>query len=275
MSVHTTARNTASSNAASKTGVSNRTHLRDSMRRSPAQHSAERGPAKPVAARPGVSIKVGGDTPHRTARERLGLIDLDVLVGLHAPSPTAVVSPMVRRASVDRFLLEELPPLVPLVVSASASAPSHWTVSSETVSLETGPPESVPLESVPLESVAPRRLSAATTVATSRRRPSRSRTQLSGRGQVLVVFVVAFVIAGVAALTNLSRDAVESRSALTGATEVTVTVQPGDTLYSIAQRVAPQLDPQLVVTSITSTNDLSEDDVAHLQPGQLLAVPTS
>lgn len=280
MSVHTTARNTTSNKAASKTAsktgtetgtktgtktaTSDRAHLRSSVGRSPAQHPAKRSGATPGALRPVVSIKVSGDTPHRTARDRLGLIDLDVLTGLRAPSSTIIVPPVTQPAGADQRAVEELSPLVPFVVSALVPAASRWAIRLETGNLETGPLETGTREGYEPHAQGHRQ-----------RRSSRSRTQLSGPGQVLLVFLAAFVIAGVAALTNLSRDAVDAPSMLTGATEVTVTVQSGDTLYSIAQRVAPELDPQLVVASITSTNDLSGADVAHLQPGQLLAVPTS
>jgi len=48
-----------------------------------------------------------------------------------------------------------------------------------------------------------------------------------------------------------------------------VTVQSGDTLWSIAQSVAPNRDPRAVVADLQSRNHLS--DVA-LSPGQTLKV---
>jgi LysM domain len=46
-------------------------------------------------------------------------------------------------------------------------------------------------------------------------------------------------------------------------------VQPGDTPWSIARRVAPGRDPRPVVDALVRSNDLR----GGLQPGQELAVP--
>ena len=50
----------------------------------------------------------------------------------------------------------------------------------------------------------------------------------------------------------------------------TVVVQPGDTLWSIAQDLAPQEDPRAVVDAIVDLNDLPD---VGLVPGQLLELP--
>jgi LysM repeat protein len=47
----------------------------------------------------------------------------------------------------------------------------------------------------------------------------------------------------------------------------TVTVQPGDTLWKIATRVAPQRDPRAEVAALQQVNHL---DSAGLVPGQVL-----
>jgi Tfp pilus assembly protein FimV len=49
-----------------------------------------------------------------------------------------------------------------------------------------------------------------------------------------------------------------------------VTVQPGDTLWSIASRVAPQRDPRAEVQALQQRNRLTGAD---LLPGQVLRVP--
>jgi hypothetical protein len=51
-----------------------------------------------------------------------------------------------------------------------------------------------------------------------------------------------------------------------------VTVEPGDTLWQIARRAAPQSDPRLVVDRIVEINGL---DGAAIQAGSRLAVPLS
>jgi Tfp pilus assembly protein FimV len=50
----------------------------------------------------------------------------------------------------------------------------------------------------------------------------------------------------------------------------TVVVQPGDTLWSLAQDLAPHEDPRAVVDAIVDLNDL---DGVGLVPGQVLRLP--
>jgi Tfp pilus assembly protein FimV len=50
----------------------------------------------------------------------------------------------------------------------------------------------------------------------------------------------------------------------------TYVVRPGDTLWSIALRTSPSVDPRLVVDAIASANEV---DPGALVPGQQLRVP--
>jgi Tfp pilus assembly protein FimV len=50
---------------------------------------------------------------------------------------------------------------------------------------------------------------------------------------------------------------------------VTYVVEPGDTLWSIAQRVAPGRDPRPVVDAMIEANDLRDG----LRAGQELSIP--
>lgn len=52
--------------------------------------------------------------------------------------------------------------------------------------------------------------------------------------------------------------------------EHSVVVRPGDTLWSIAQRVAPSEDPRAVVDELIASNRV---DPGWLVPGQRLVVP--
>ena len=51
-----------------------------------------------------------------------------------------------------------------------------------------------------------------------------------------------------------------------------VTVQAGDSLWTLAQRIAPDHDPRDVVARIRELNELTS---AHLQPGQQLVLPVA
>ena len=50
-----------------------------------------------------------------------------------------------------------------------------------------------------------------------------------------------------------------------------VTVESGQSLWSIAEKVAPSADPRDVIADIVSLNQL---DTAVVSPGQRLAIPT-
>lgn len=52
----------------------------------------------------------------------------------------------------------------------------------------------------------------------------------------------------------------------------TYVVRPGDTLWSIATRLAPSTDPRIVIDAITSANGL---DPADLVPGHELSIPSA
>jgi Tfp pilus assembly protein FimV len=100
--------------------------------------------------------------------------------------------------------------------------------------------------------------------AASRTQPSAAHLRLTRRGRVvIVVFTMALLLVG------LTFFRVASGHADTGATQVAV-VQPGDTLWSIAARVAPQHDPRVTVAKIQVLNHLSSAD---LQPGERLELP--
>lgn len=49
-----------------------------------------------------------------------------------------------------------------------------------------------------------------------------------------------------------------------------VSIAPGQSLWQLAEQVAPQADPREVVADILTLNNLSSGDV---QPGQKLAIP--
>lgn len=89
--------------------------------------------------------------------------------------------------------------------------------------------------------------------------------RLTRRGRVLVVLVALalLLVAGFAAGRA-------SRSHAAPATLPTAVVQPGDTLWSIAARVAPQRDTRVVVSQIRAANHLSS---ASVQVGQRLVLP--
>jgi Tfp pilus assembly protein FimV len=86
--------------------------------------------------------------------------------------------------------------------------------------------------------------------------------RLTRRGYVVLGLVVAAVTAGLLWLAHASAPAAPA-----GADVRVVTVSEGDTLWSIASRIAPQRDPRTVVATLERINHLTSP---LLQPGQVL-----
>jgi nucleoid-associated protein YgaU len=86
--------------------------------------------------------------------------------------------------------------------------------------------------------------------------------RLTRRGYVVIGLLAATLVAGVLWLAHASVPA-SPRAPDVGA----VTVREGDTLWSIASRIAPQRDPRLVVAELEDVNHLPSPMLA---PGQIL-----
>lgn len=97
----------------------------------------------------------------------------------------------------------------------------------------------------------------------SQARPMR----LTRRGMVAVALGVAAVGGLLLLVAHLSAGSATARPAV--APGAVVTVQPGDTLWSIAGAVAPGRDPRRVIERIRQSNHLTS---VSLTPGQTLKV---
>lgn len=101
--------------------------------------------------------------------------------------------------------------------------------------------------------------------------PVATRIRLTRRGRRLVVALATLPLAvgiGFAALSGGSALASGEAAGTVGFE--TVTVMPGDTLWAIAEDVAPTTDPRTVINEIQKLNALS---TGSLQVGQQLAIP--
>jgi len=112
----------------------------------------------------------------------------------------------------------------------------------------------------------------AITIAPAASLTPRTRLRLTVRGRRVLALLAAMpaiialsfaVVAGGTALAS-------SESGAPAGTFATVTVSAGDSLWSIAEDIAPAADPRDVVDALTRLNAL---DGAGLVPGQELAVP--
>lgn len=97
-----------------------------------------------------------------------------------------------------------------------------------------------------------------------------SAVRLTRRGRTVLVLLLAGLL-----LTafSLGRQATQAAGVVSeGAAQPLeqATVQPGESLWSVAQRIAPDNDPREVVAQIRRLNDLSS---SQLQVGQHLLLP--
>jgi LysM repeat protein len=87
--------------------------------------------------------------------------------------------------------------------------------------------------------------------------------RLTRRGVLVLAALVATLAGGLVVLAVLSAPG--ARTAATA--PATVTVRAGDTLWSVAGRVAPERDPRAEVAELQRVNHLAG---VHLEPGQTL-----
>ena len=95
---------------------------------------------------------------------------------------------------------------------------------------------------------------------------------LTRRGRVVIALVVLVPLLGMlAGFTVAGASAAASSSSSTTHFQY-LTVQSGESLWSIAQMIAPQADPRDVVADIARLNNL---DGSGVQAGQRLAIPAA
>ncbi len=98
-----------------------------------------------------------------------------------------------------------------------------------------------------------------------------TRLRLTARGRRVVLAVASVPLAiGIAFAALSGGSAVASGEEVATASFETVTVMPGDTLWTIAESIAPGADPRDVIGDITRLNLLQG---GALQIGQELAIP--
>jgi len=103
----------------------------------------------------------------------------------------------------------------------------------------------------------------------------RAPLRLTRRGRFvffgLPLMVLAVLVLSLSGFLNAPAKAADSTAELSVTPTVTVTVQPGESLWAIAGAVAPERDPRDVVADIVQLNNLG---AARVLPGQQLFVPS-
>ena len=100
------------------------------------------------------------------------------------------------------------------------------------------------------------------------------RLRLTRRGRIVLIglplVLLVAVILSLTGLLNSPAKAADNASGLMVTPTVSVTVQPGESLWAIAGQVDPDRDPRDVIADIVQLNDLQAGKV---MPGQELFVP--
>lgn len=92
---------------------------------------------------------------------------------------------------------------------------------------------------------------------TTRRLPDRA-TRIRRRRLALVLVVAAVVLTCVGLLRVTAPDVVGSDNSPQPISEAVYVVQPGDTLWTIAERLAPDMDPRPIVAELRQRHGGSE-----------------
>lgn len=102
--------------------------------------------------------------------------------------------------------------------------------------------------------------------------PVAPRLRLTRRGRLVLIAFPVFVasILLLAGLTAMLSPARAGDSAPVQTQTVQITVQQGQSLWSVAAQYAPDRDPRVVIGEIVELNGL---DSARVLPGQQLLVP--
>jgi LysM repeat protein len=97
--------------------------------------------------------------------------------------------------------------------------------------------------------------------------PDTASVRLTSRGVVAAVIALVLLAVALVTVASLSAPPSTERTGAPPRTAAVVTVVPGDSLWSIATRVAPGRDPRAEVAELQRINHLSG---AELLPGQVL-----
>ena len=95
--------------------------------------------------------------------------------------------------------------------------------------------------------------------------------RITRRGRAVLTLLIAIPLAIGAAVAGVGAIGAAAGTQGSAATFQYVTVEPGESLWQVAEAVAPTADPRDVVADILTLNNLSSGEV---QPGQRLAIPS-
>ena len=95
--------------------------------------------------------------------------------------------------------------------------------------------------------------------------------RLTRRGRVVVLRAHVLLTRLAVSLGRVGAQAAPRTTGTAATHTASTVVRPGESLWAVAERVAPGHDPRAVIDQIADLNNLSS---SGLQAGQLLVVPT-
>ncbi len=98
--------------------------------------------------------------------------------------------------------------------------------------------------------------------------PTRSHLRMTARGRAVLLTLVATPLVVVALALGINAGAAQGTSSSTPLQKVTVV--SGETLWGLAEQIAPKSDPRDVIANIMAVNQLA---TANIQPGERLEIP--
>jgi LysM domain len=94
--------------------------------------------------------------------------------------------------------------------------------------------------------------------------------RLTPRGRIVVTAASAVLIGALSVLLATAAQAAHSGPATPGRYVTRVAVEPGQSLWSLAEAYDPDSDPRVIAARIQQLNSLPGDEI---QPGEMLWVP--
>ena len=114
-------------------------------------------------------------------------------------------------------------------------------------------------------------MSALTAAPSTYRLAPPPRLRLTARGRAVLLTLAAAPLVIAAVVLGLAGGNAQASLEDSSVTFTYVTVAPGQSLWSIAEEIAPNADPREVVSDIVSLNQLGSADV---EAGESIALPT-
>jgi Tfp pilus assembly protein FimV len=96
--------------------------------------------------------------------------------------------------------------------------------------------------------------------------------RLTRRGRAVLVLLLSALLLAAFSIGQRDTQAASVGTGSGASAPTATTVQPGESLWSVAQRIAPENDPREVIAQIRRLNDLQS---SQLQVGQHLLLPTA